>query len=247
MASRRKRKTEEEENEIIDSMMEPVLNDILKNKKIELKFKNQKQKLLADLIEQKEIIFSAGPAGCGKTYVACAEALKIFKADPKFKRIYIIKSVTTIEGEEIGYLKGTLEEKMEPFMFSFINNFEKVVGPILIKELRERGGIQVMPIAYLRGVNLDNAIIIIDEIQNLTKKHIKTILTRLGSDSKMILMGDMDQMDKTIKGEPGFTWSLRIFKENPRIGIHEFTIEDSVRNPLVTEMLSIMKADEETN
>jgi phosphate starvation-inducible protein PhoH len=63
----------------------------------------------------------------------------------------------------------------------------------------------------------------------------------------MILMGDMDQMDKTIKGEPGFTWSLRIFKENPRIGIHEFTIEDSVRNPLVTEMLSIMKADEETN
>ena len=246
MASRRKRKPEDE-IEILDSMMDPVLNDILKNKKIELKFKNQKQKLLAELIERNEIVFSAGPAGCGKTYIACAEALKLFKADPKFKKIYIIKSVTTIEDEEIGFLKGTLEEKMEPFIFSFINNFEKVIGPTILKELRERGAIQVMPIAYLRGVNLDNAIIIIDEIQNLTKKKIKTILTRLGSESKMILMGDMDQMDKTIKGEPGFTWSLRIFKENPRIGVHEFTIEDSVRNPLVTEMLSIMKADEETN
>ena len=130
------------------------------------------------------------------TYLACAVALELLKQQPdRFKKIVIVKSVTTVEGEEIGYLKGTQDEKMKPFMYSFIHNFEKIIGGQKVEALKVAGMIEELPIAYMRGINIDNAVIIIDETQNLTKLKVKTIMTRLGEGSKLIFLGDTDQVD----------------------------------------------------
>ena len=239
--ARRKRVTDEEESIIVDSMKEPVLNDILKFKKIELKFKRERQKTLAKQIQDKEITMVIGPAGCGKTYISCAQALKLFKEDTRYQKIYLVKSVTTLENEEIGFLKGTMEQKMEPFMFSFMNNLEKVVGRTVLSQLRESGAIQVLPIAYMRGINIDNAICILDEAQNLTKDNLKTILTRIGTDSKMIVLGDIEQIDIKNKKISGFENVVKSLENLDEIGITIFDEDDIVRNPLVKKILDALK------
>lgn len=240
--TKKRRHSEEEENEILESIVNQQYNQTLKNVKIELKFKNKTQKSFADKIENKEITICSGLAGTGKTFVACAQALKLFKSDPRYRKIYIIKSVTTLKDEEIGYLKGTLEEKMEPFVYSFIHNFEKIIGKYNTQQLRTNGSIEIMPIAYLRGINFDNCIILIDECQNLTKDHLITIVTRIGTDAKMVLMGDTEQIDKRKKVESGFSWVMDKCKSVDEIGIVSFDDEnDIVRNPIIIKFLEAIK------
>ena len=181
---------------------------------VNVKCKTENQKLLVNSIKEKEITICSGPAGTGKTYLACAEALKLIKRYKKYKKIVIVKSVTTLKNEEIGFLKGGLREKLEPFMFSFIHNFEKMVGQAITSKLRELKVIEEMPIAYMRGINLDRSIIIIDEAQNISKENIRTIMTRLGKDSKMIFLGDERQQDS--RGQ--------------------FNKTDVVRNPLIAKI-----------
>jgi phosphate starvation-inducible PhoH-like protein len=184
--ARRKKYSEEEEKSIYNSIVNQTHNQTLKNARIDLKFKNVNQKTFADFIEKKEVVICSGPAGTGKTYIACAQALKLFKEDDRFKKIFIVKSVTTLKDEEIGYLKGTMEEKMEPFVYSFIHNFEKIVGRTIIKDMRDNGSIEIMPIAFLRGINFDDCIVLIDECQNITPDNMHTIMTRLGSNCKTV-------------------------------------------------------------
>lgn len=157
--ARKKRYTEEEENQIYESIVSQSNNHTLKTTKIDIKYKNENQRALADLIEKKEITICKGPAGSGKTFIACAQALRLFKNDLKYKRIYIVKSVTALKEEEIGFLKGTLEEKMEPYVFSFIHNFEKIVGRGTVQTMRANKSIEVMPVAFLRGINFDNCML----------------------------------------------------------------------------------------
>ena len=238
--ARRKRLTDEEESVVFDSIKEPLLNDILKHKKIELKFKNEKQKAFAQQIQEKEIVLSRGPAGCGKTFLACAQALKLFKENTKYSKIYLVKSVTTLKDEEIGFLKGTLEQKMEPFMFSFFHNIEKIIGKDILSKMREIGAIEVLPIAYLRGINLDSACVILDEAQNLTKDHLKTILTRIGTDCKLIILGDIEQIDMKNKNNSGFESVIESLISLDEIGITVFGEEDIVRNPLIKKILEAL-------
>ena len=138
---------------------------------VDLKCKNSNQKTFINLISDNKITIAAGPAGTGKTYLACAQALKMLKSDPKFKRIILVKSVTVLEGEEIGFLKGDMKEKMFPFTISFLDNFHKLIGEGLTQIMLDMGLIQVLPLAYIRGRSIDNAIIIVDEAQNITKKN----------------------------------------------------------------------------
>jgi len=231
--ARKKRYTEEEEQEILESIVSQQNNSTLKNTKIELKFKNKNQKTFADFIEEKEITICSGPAGTGKTYVACAQALKLFKNDPKYKRIYLVKSVTTLKDEEIGYLKGTMEEKMEPYVFSFIHNFEKLAGRSIIQSLRANKSIEVMPIAYLRGINFDDCIVLIDECQNITPDNMHTIMTRLGSNCKMIFLGDVKQKDLTGTKVSSLPIIMEKFSNRNEFGVISFSDEDIVRNPLI--------------
>jgi len=201
---------------------------------VNVKCKTENQKALVNAIKEKEVIICSGPAGTGKTYLACAEALKLIKRYAKYKKIVIVKSVTTLKNEEIGFLKGGLREKMEPFMFSFVHNFEKLVGQAITSRLRELKTIEELPIAYMRGINLDRSIIIIDEAQNISQENIRTIMTRLGKDSKMIFLGDERQQDS--KGHNGLTFLMDHFQDIDEIGCVQFNKSDVVRNPLIAKI-----------
>ena len=201
---------------------------------ISVKCKTENQKTLVNSIKEKEVTICSGPAGTGKTYLACAEALRLIKRYAKYRKIVIVKSVTTLKNEEIGFLKGNLREKMEPFMFSFVHNFEKLVGQSITSRLRELKTIEEMPIAYMRGINLDRSIIIIDEAQNISQENIRTIMTRLGKDSKMIFLGDERQQDS--KGGNGLTFLMDHFAHIEEIGCVQFNKSDVVRNPLVAKI-----------
>lgn len=205
---------------------------------IEIKCKTKGQKDLVNSVKDKEITICSGPAGTGKTFLACAQALKLIKEYPKkYKHIVLVKSVTTLKDEEIGYLKGGIEDKMEPFMYSFIHNFEKITKDRRsIVEMRNMEIIKVMPIAYMRGINLDSSIVIIDEAQNISIDNIRTILTRLGTDSKMVFLGDTLQIDRRNKKDSALEFIIDNFGELEEMGLIKLTTDDVVRNPLIKKI-----------
>lgn len=207
--------------------------DFMSEIKTDLKYKNETQKLLTQSIRDNDITICTGPAGTGKTYMSCIQALIELKLNENIKKIVLVKSVTTLKSEEIGFLKGTMEEKMEPFMYSFSGNFEKLIGKELYAKLKSENYIEIMPIAYLRGVNIDNAVVIIDEVQNISISNIRTILTRLGENSKMILLGDVKQIDAKNKYDSALAFLIKNFKNLKHIGVVEFTKEEIIRHPLV--------------
>ena len=200
---------------------------------VDLKCKNQNQKTFINLISNNKITIAAGPAGTGKTYLACAEALKLLKNDPRFKRIILVKSVTVLEGEEVGFLKGDLKEKMYPFTVSFLDNFHKLIGEGLTQIMLDMNLIQVLPLAYIRGRSIDNAIIIVDEAQNITKKNMRSTLTRIGTDSIMIITGDTKQIDMKNHTMSSLELVVHLFAGKPNIGVMEFDKKDIVRDPIV--------------
>lgn len=238
--ARSKNKLSREEQEEIDLMeIEKYQKDlILGDVAIPLKCKTPGQGQLRDSIKSKEVTICSGLAGTGKTYIACAQALKLLKAYPgKYKRVVLVKSVTTLRDEEIGFLKGTMEEKMEPFMFSFMHNFQKILkSKTIVHKMKGAGMIEVMPIAYMRGINLDNSIIIIDEAQNISIDNIRTILTRLGKDSKMIFLGDQKQIDKKKRSDSALDFMIENFSDIEEMGLVRLTSEDIVRNPLIKKI-----------
>ena len=201
--------------------------------------RTSKQQELVGLIQDKEIIIAKGIAGSGKTYVSLAVALSLL--GEQYKRIIIVKSVTTLPQEEIGFLKGSQNEKMEPFMMSFTWNIDKLCGENSAKSLMEKNLVQVLPLAFIRGISIDNSIVIIDETQNLTLHAFKTMMTRIGENSKYIFLGDVEQVDRKNKNESCLNKVLELFKDVPEIGTIEFVDEDCVRNPLIPKILSILR------
>lgn len=215
-------------------------NSLISRIKLDVKCKTENQKKLINLIKEKEITICCGLAGCGKTFLACYQALNLLKTQPdKYKKIVLVKSVTTLKSEEIGFLKGTLEEKMEPFVYSFINNFEKLIGKVETAALRQDGIIEIIPIAYMRGINIDEAVIIIDEVQNITIENIRTILTRIGFNSKMIFLGDTKQIDYKIKKDSALKFIMEQFNDIEEFGTIELGEDDVVRNPLIKKIENV--------
>lgn len=214
--------------------------------KINLKCKTPGQKVLIKTFKNKEVTFATGQAGTGKTYLACAAALKMLKNESKYEKIIIAKSVTPIPGEELGYLKGTVEEKMDPYMWSFWTNFDKIIGKENVNKLKNQGLIEVWPLAFIRGSNIDNTITIVDEAQNITKNTMKTILTRIGKDSKMLFLGDEDQVDLKRKSDSCLNWYTEKFKDFEPFGIVKLSEKDEVRNPLISQYLKKLKEIEKS-
>ena len=198
--------------------------------------KNESQKKLINSIKNNEITICAGPAGTGKTFVALAIALSLLrKTSNRFKKIYLVKSVITLKGEELGYLKGDMKEKIDPFMWSFYIAIEKLILESSRKALIEKEIIRPFPLAYMRGVSLDDCIIIADEMQNVTFDNSRTLLTRIGSNSKLILLGDMNQIDMKNKYESSLETILDMFEDTPSFGSIMMSKEDTnARNPLIT-------------
>ena len=172
MARRKFKEIPEEDIQELHEFLEKTNKEedlVLTTLSVNIKCRTENQKKLINSIKQNEITICSGLPGTGKTFLSCAQALKLLKSkNPgKYKRIVLIKSVTTLKNEEIGFLKGSLEEKMEPYIDSFMDNFRKLIGKARTGKLRSLGLVEVLPIAFARGRSIDKSIIIIDEAQNI--------------------------------------------------------------------------------
>lgn len=227
--ARNRRITKEEESDIQEFLSNR--NDKLNS--IELKCKTPGQKELLKSIKENQITICSGRAGSGKTYVTSAQSVKFLK-EGRFKKIILIKSVVTLKNEEIGYLKGSLEEKLNPFIGSFIDNFDKLIGKHSFDQMRIDGTIEVVPIAFARGRTLDNSFIIIDEAQNIDIDNMKSLMTRIGENSKMIILGDVKQKDIKNKKSSSLEIIIEKFKDVPDFGtVKLYSENDVVRNPII--------------
>ena len=197
------------------------------------------QETAISLLRSRQVVILEGLAGTGKTYVALATALSLL--GPIYKKVVLVKSVTTLPGEEIGFLKGGMEQKMEPFVMSYVWNIDKICGQGSASSLMNKKIVEVLPLAFIRGLSIDNSIVIIDEAQNIDAHTFKTMMTRIGEDSKYIFLGDVEQIDRKKKSESCLQKVMDIFKDSPIIGTIEFTDEDCVRNPIIPKILSILR------
>lgn len=237
-----KKKKNEASLQMVENTYEPQKKHL--SYKIKFKCKNVKQKEYARLIENEnvEMVFVKGQAGCGKTYVAVAKALQLLQENDKYEKIYLITSA--VQSEEIlGMLPGTVDEKLMPSMMSFLIVIDELIGKSTREKLFEQGYIEFMPISYLRGVNLKSCIVLGDELQNLSIRGMKTLLTRISYDSKFIIMGDIEQIDnpKLKKETSGLGFIVNKIKSNSdsRMGVVEFGDEDVVRNPIINTILNL--------
>lgn len=236
-------KEEREFNELT-SIENTKNNEILKMKNeiaklipndIKIVAKNDSQKNLITSIKNNEITICTGKAGTGKTYLAVAYALSLLrKKENKYKKIYLVKSVTPLKGEEVGYLKGSLNEKIFPFFMSFYFNMEKIISEQSMKTLIEWEIVKPLPLAYARGITLDDCIIIADELQNINMDNTYTLMTRIGTNCKLIMLGDTNQIDITNKDDSSLKYVLEMFNELENFGVVEMNKTDvNIRNPLI--------------
>ena len=235
--NRRSKKLSEEELQEVESFVysknaeeEKFLTSMFVN----IKCKNENQKKLINSIKENEITIVSGLPGTGKTFLACAEALKLIKTRAKYKKILLVKSVTQLQGEDIGFLPGDLKEKLDPYMISFIDNFEKIIGESMTGKLRDLGIISIQPLAFVRGRSIDNTIIIVDEAQNISVNNMRTLMTRIGDNSKMVILGDVKQKDIRKKSDSSLEVIIDKFKDIEGFGCIELrNPDDVVRNPII--------------
>ena len=248
MAKKRRMTDEEFEETFPIGYIPPTSNRFnLEKLNIDIKCKNINQKKFINLIADNKIVVAAGPAGTGKTYLACAQALRLLKTDNKFNKIILVKSVTVLEGEEVGFLKGDIKEKMYPFTISFLDNFHKLVGEGITQIMLDQGIIQILPLAFIRGRSIDNAIIIVDEAQNITQKNMRSTMTRIGTDTKMVITGDTKQIDMKNTKLSSLDLVVKLFSEKDNIGTMVFDKDDIVRDPIVKLIEETFDEWEENN
>ena len=203
-----------------------------------IEFKNRNQQKFWDTIDTNTITFCIGPAGCGKTFVAAYYALEQLASKKKqYDGIVVTKPMVEVDGERMGYLPGNIDEKTEPFMQSVYYNMEQIIGKQRLDVLRAAGIVKVIPLAYTRGLTLQNKIVMLDEAQNTTQAQIKTFLTRIGTGSKYIVSGDLMQSDLRTKTDNGLEDSVKRFTGLYGVGFTQFEMRDIVRHPIVAELL----------
>lgn len=192
------------------------------------------QKKYVDLVQKKDLIFGIGPAGTGKTYIAVAMAIRAFK-NGDVKKIIITRPAIEA-GENLGYLPGDLQSKIDPYLRPIYDAMAEILGYEAYKNYRERGLIEIAPLAYMRGRTLDHAFVILDEAQNTTTSQMKMFLTRFGFGSKVVINGDVTQVDLK-KQSSGLSHALHVLKDIEEIGVMEFTERDVMRHTLVKKII----------
>lgn len=212
-----------------------------KGKPIRVKTIGQKQ--YVDEIKKKDIVFGIGPAGTGKTYIAVVLAVAALK-EGKVKRIVLTRPAVEA-GESLGFLPGDLQEKVDPYLRPLYDALNDVLGPEQVAKSLERGLIEIAPLAYMRGRTLDDSFIILDEAQNTTPEQMKMFLTRLGFGSKMVITGDVTQIDLPRGKSSGLVEAQRILRSIEEIGIILFDEQDVVRHSLVQKIIVAYNEDKE--
>lgn len=193
------------------------------------------QKKLIAAVEKNDIVFAIGPAGTGKTYTAVALAVRALR-EKRVRKIVLIRPAVEA-GESLGFLPGDVKEKIAPYLRPLYDALEEMLTTEKVQQFLERNVIEIVPLAYMRGRTLNGAFIILDEAQNSTQLQMKMFLTRLGMESKIILTGDVTQIDLPAPRSSGLLHAMRLLQNIPGIAMVEFTEEDILRHPLVREIL----------
>lgn len=193
------------------------------------------QKKYVDAIKKNTIVLGIGPAGTGKTYLAVAMAVKAFKAH-EITRIILTRPAVEA-GENLGFLPGDMQDKVDPYLRPLYDGLFETLGAEGFARHMEKGTIEVAPLAYMRGRTLDDAFIILDEAQNTTNEQIKMFLTRLGSNSKMVITGDITQIDLSDKRKCGLIEAIKVLRGIEDIYVHRFDEKDVVRHKLVMDII----------
>lgn len=210
--------------------------------------RNKNQELLVKAFHENDLTFALGPAGTGKTYVAIALAVRALKN--REVRKLILSRPAVEAGEKLGFLPGDMKDKIDPYLQPLYDALEDMLPALKLKEYMDAGTIQIAPLAFMRGRTLNDAVIILDEAQNTTTQQMKMFLTRLGMNSKMVVTGDVTQIDLPRSTRSGLLSALRILRNVKGIGVIEYEKKDIVRHPLVQRIVdayeNVKPEEEET-
>jgi phosphate starvation-inducible PhoH-like protein len=229
----------QKENEYKPTLTKKDLISQIIKKKTKEKFLTLNQKKYYDTLVSSEITICSGPAGVGKSYITMKAAIDLI-ADPTtpYEKIIIVRPAVEAE-EKLGSLPGNVEEKLDPYIFPSYYLLNKIIGKESRERLKEVEVIEVFALAYMRGMNIDNSILIFEEGQNASPSQMKLLLTRIGFNSKFFISGDVEQSDKyKNKTQSGLWDSIEKFRDSGDISIFEFKDKnDIVRNPLISKIL----------
>jgi phosphate starvation-inducible protein PhoH and related proteins len=235
--NQKKKPLKQSEDLIKNLSKKEVILEIIK-KKTKEKFLSESQKKYYNILKDNQITICSGPAGVGKSYVAMKAAIDLL-ADPStpYEKIIIVRPAVEAE-EKLGSLPGNVEEKLDPYIFPSYYLMNKLIGKETRETLKNYDVIEVFALAYMRGMNIDNSILIFEEAQNSTPNQMKLLLTRIGFNSKFFISGDLEQTDRyKDKTHSGLYDAIQKFKNMDDVGVFEFLDSDIVRNPLITKIL----------
>lgn len=233
----RRKPTQSEETESRPFSKKDFINSVIK-KKQKNKFLTTHQEDYYNLLRNNQITICSGPAGVGKSYIAMKAAVDLLM-DPNngYEKLVIVRPAVEAE-EKLGSLPGNLEEKLDPYIFPSYYLLNKIIGKESREKLKDAEIIEVFALAYMRGMNIDNTILIFEESQNSSPNQMKLLLTRIGFNSKFFISGDIEQTDRyRDKKQSGLYDAIHKFKGIPDVGVFEFGDEDVVRNPLISKIL----------
>jgi phosphate starvation-inducible PhoH-like protein len=241
--TRRRFVKKEDEVELAPQSRKSQICSLLK-KKTKEKFLNDNQVVYYDKLLNNQITICIGPAGTGKSYMSMKAAIDLL-ADPSntYDKLVIVKPAVEAE-EKLGALPGNVNEKMDPYIYPSFYLINKIIGKNIREKLMDMEVIEVMALAYMRGLNIDNTILVLEEAQNTTPNQMKLLLTRIGFNSKFFISGDLEQTDRyKDKKQSGLYDALQRFSGIDDIGVYDFRNAKNVRNPLISKIL--VKYDEE--
>lgn len=201
-----------------------------------IKSRSANQQKLIDEYEKKDMIFAVGPAGTGKTYLSIALAVKSLKE--KIIKKIILSRPAVEAGEKLGFLPGDMKEKIDPYLQPLYDALEDMIPQVKLQDMMEKNIIQIAPLAFMRGRTLNDAVVILDEAQNTTPAQIRMFLTRMGWNTKMIITGDVTQIDLPRGQKSGLIDAMNILKNIEEISFVNLTGKDIVRHKLVTKIVS---------
>lgn len=235
-----RKKTNQSQNEDQDAKpfsRKEFINSVIK-KKVKNKFLTESQEEYYNILKNNQITICSGPAGVGKSYIAMKAAVDLLMdSNNSYEKLVIVRPAVEAE-EKLGSLPGNLEEKLDPYIFPSYYLLNKIIGKDAREKLKDAEVIEVFALAYMRGMNIDNTILIFEESQNSSPNQMKLLLTRIGFNSKFFISGDIEQTDRyKDKKHSGLYDAIKKFNDVHDVGVFEFSDQDVVRNPLISKIL----------